>query len=165
VLAVYEQEVRSLVRSADPLLKRHPPIDALESWLERLARYAVTKHGLADALRKATTPGSDLSSTDTYPSAAHLRDRRPRATPIHLTAAGIPLVGRARELLELRQIPTGMNRRDAVMPSHPSLQECSSGDWICCLAHGWQAATETSYRNRNRSAPANCACCDICPQT
>ena len=26
----------------------------------------MTKHGLADALRKATTPGSDLSSTETY---------------------------------------------------------------------------------------------------
>jgi len=66
VLAVYQEEVRSLVESADELLNEHPPIDALDKWVERLARYAVTKHGLADALRKATTPGSDLSSTDTY---------------------------------------------------------------------------------------------------
>jgi AcrR family transcriptional regulator len=85
VLAVYEQEVRSLVQSADPLLKRHPPIDALESWLERLARYAVTKHGLADALRKATTPGSDLSSTDTYTAIVAALDRLLQAN----IAAGI----------------------------------------------------------------------------
>jgi AcrR family transcriptional regulator len=66
VLAVYQHEVRSLVESVDPLLAGHVPLDALRRWVERLARYAVTKHGLADALRKATTPGSDLSSTETY---------------------------------------------------------------------------------------------------
>jgi AcrR family transcriptional regulator len=66
VLAVYQQEVRKLVQSADSLLDERAPIDALRIWVEHLARYAVTKHGLADALRKATTPGSDLSSTDTY---------------------------------------------------------------------------------------------------
>jgi AcrR family transcriptional regulator len=66
VLAVYQHEVRKLVDAADLLLDQQPPIDALRSWVERLARYAVTKHGLADALRKATSPGSDLSSTETY---------------------------------------------------------------------------------------------------
>src|SRR5580704_15958761 len=66
VLAVYQHEVRRLVDSADPLLEEHAPLDALRRWVERLAGYAVTKHGLADALRKATTPGSDLSSSDTY---------------------------------------------------------------------------------------------------
>ena len=66
VLAVYQQEVRKLVQSADSLLDERAPIDALRIWVDHLARYAVTKHGLADALRKATTPGSDLSSTDTY---------------------------------------------------------------------------------------------------
>jgi Transcriptional regulator SbtR-like, C-terminal domain len=35
----------------------------------------VTKHGLADALRKATTPGSDLSSTDTYGAIVTALDR------------------------------------------------------------------------------------------
>jgi AcrR family transcriptional regulator len=66
VLATYQHEVRKLVDAAALLLDEQAPIDALRSWVERLARYAVTKHGLADALRKATTPGSDLSSTDTY---------------------------------------------------------------------------------------------------
>jgi AcrR family transcriptional regulator len=66
VLATYELEVGKLVDAADALLREHGPIDALRSWVERLASYAVTKHGLADALRKATTPGNDLSSSDTY---------------------------------------------------------------------------------------------------
>jgi AcrR family transcriptional regulator len=66
VLATYQHEVRGLVEAAGLLLSEREPIDALRSWVERLARYAVTKHGLADALREVTTPGSDLSSTETY---------------------------------------------------------------------------------------------------
>lgn len=66
VLATYRQEVRKVVDAAGQLLETQGPIDALRSWVERLAGYAVTKHGLADALRKATSPGRDLSSTDTY---------------------------------------------------------------------------------------------------
>jgi AcrR family transcriptional regulator len=75
VLAVYEQEVQRLVDAAGELLQEHAPIDALRSWVERLARYAVTKHGLADALRKATTPGSDLASTGTYVAIVAALDR------------------------------------------------------------------------------------------
>jgi AcrR family transcriptional regulator len=75
VLAVYQHEVRQLVQSADLLLQEQAPIDALSGWVERLARYAVTKHGLADALRKASTPGSDLSSTDTYTAIVAALDR------------------------------------------------------------------------------------------
>jgi AcrR family transcriptional regulator len=66
VLATYQREVGKLVDAAEVLLHEQTPIDALRSWVERLARYAVTKHGLADALRKATSPGNDLSSTSTY---------------------------------------------------------------------------------------------------
>ena len=35
----------------------------------------MTKHGLADALRKATAPGSDLSSSDTYGAIVAALDR------------------------------------------------------------------------------------------
>jgi AcrR family transcriptional regulator len=66
VLATYEHEVQLLVVAAASLLEERGPVEALSSWVERLARYAVTKHGLADALRKASAPGSDLSSSDTY---------------------------------------------------------------------------------------------------
>jgi AcrR family transcriptional regulator len=79
VLATYQHEVQGLIDAAGLLLQEHAPIDALRSWVERLARYAVTKHGLADALRKATTPGSDLSSTETYGAIVAALDRLLRA--------------------------------------------------------------------------------------
>ena len=75
VLATYQREVQKLVETADLLLQEQPPVDALRTWVERLASYAVTKHGLADALRKATTPGSDLYSTDTYAAIVAALDR------------------------------------------------------------------------------------------
>jgi AcrR family transcriptional regulator len=75
VLAAYEHEVGHVVDAADVLLREQLPLDALRSWIARLARYAVTKHGLADALRKATTPGSDLSSSDTYTALVAALDR------------------------------------------------------------------------------------------
>ena len=75
VLATYRQEVRKVVDAAGELLEKRAPIDALRSWVERLAGYAVTKHGLADALRKATSPGRDLSSTDTYTAIVAALDR------------------------------------------------------------------------------------------
>jgi AcrR family transcriptional regulator len=75
VLAAYEHEVQTLVDAAGLLLEEQAPIDALGSWIERLARYAVTKHGLADALRKAAAPGSDLSSTETYTAIVAALDR------------------------------------------------------------------------------------------
>src|ERR1700745_3100518 len=75
VLATYEHEVQKLVDAAGQLLQEQAPADALSRWVERLARYAVTKHGLADALRKATTPGSELSSTDVYNAIVAALDR------------------------------------------------------------------------------------------
>jgi AcrR family transcriptional regulator len=75
VLATYQREVGKLVDSAEVLLDEQAAIDALRSWVERLAAYAVTKHGLADALRKATSPGNDLSSTDTYEAIVGALDR------------------------------------------------------------------------------------------
>jgi AcrR family transcriptional regulator len=75
VLATYEREVGKLVDAAEVLLREQAPIDALQSWVEQLARYAVTKHGLADALRKATSPGNDLASTETYDGIVGALDR------------------------------------------------------------------------------------------
>ena len=79
VLATYEHEVGQVVDAADVLLEERAPLDALGSWVARLARYAVTKHGLADALRKAASPGSDLSSTDAYAAIVAALDRLLRA--------------------------------------------------------------------------------------
>jgi AcrR family transcriptional regulator len=79
VFATYEREVGKLVDAAEVLIQEQAPIDALRSWVERLADYAVTKHGLADALRKATGPGHDLSSTSTYNAIVGALDRLLRA--------------------------------------------------------------------------------------
>src|ERR1700759_4189103 len=46
VLATYQQEVQRLVLAADSLLQERGPTEALSSWVQRLADYAVTKHGL-----------------------------------------------------------------------------------------------------------------------
>jgi AcrR family transcriptional regulator len=75
VLATYRGEVEKVVDAADRLLREKAPIDALRSWVERLARYAVTKHGLADALRKATGRRSDLYSTEVYDAIVGALDR------------------------------------------------------------------------------------------
>jgi AcrR family transcriptional regulator len=65
VLEVYRQEVQQLVDVADELLKRSAPVDALGEWVERLAQYAMTKHGLADALGAATNSDTPLYA-ETY---------------------------------------------------------------------------------------------------
>jgi AcrR family transcriptional regulator len=75
VLATYEHEVASLVAAADALLEERSPGDALRDWVERLASYGVNKHGLGDALRKATNPGNDLSSPATYDAIVGALDR------------------------------------------------------------------------------------------
>lgn len=75
VLATYQREVGKLVDAGGVLLHEQAPIDALRSWVERLADYAVTKHGLADALRKATSPRNALSSTSTYDAIVGALDR------------------------------------------------------------------------------------------
>jgi AcrR family transcriptional regulator len=111
VLAVYQQEVRNLVQSADSLLREQAPIDALRSWVERLARYAVTKHGLADALRKASAPGSDLSSSDTYSAIVAALDRLLQAN----IAAGV-----------LRR---DLNAEDVILALAGLWQLDPTGDW------------------------------------
>jgi len=119
VLAVYQEEVRSLVESADALLDEHPPIDALDRWVESLARYAVTKHGLADALRKATTPGSDLSSTDTYTAIVAALDRLLQAN----IAAG--------------SIGADLNAEDVILTLAGLWQLDPAGDWSAQAQRIW----------------------------
>ena len=60
VLEVYRHEVSQLVDTAAQLLDEREPGDALREWVARLAQYAMTKHGLADAIRAAASPSSDL---------------------------------------------------------------------------------------------------------
>lgn len=65
VLEVYRNEVQQLVDAADVLLGEVPADEALRAWVERLAQYAMTKHGLAAAMRTAASSDSELFA-ETY---------------------------------------------------------------------------------------------------
>lgn len=59
VLEVYRHEVQQVCDAAAHLLAVEPPDRALRGWMDRLARYAMTKAGLSAALCKVTTtPGT-----------------------------------------------------------------------------------------------------------
>ncbi|MEU5608619.1 TetR/AcrR family transcriptional regulator [Streptomyces sparsogenes] len=59
VLEVHGHEVRLLTEAATELLETRPPDEALREWMDRLARFAMAKAGLADAMRQVigTTAG------------------------------------------------------------------------------------------------------------
>lgn len=60
VLEVYRHEVQQVHEAAIHLLAAHPPDEALREWMDRLAQYAATKAGLAEALRATSSaaPGA-----------------------------------------------------------------------------------------------------------
>lgn len=60
VLEVYRYEVQQVADAAAQLLRTRAPDRALREWMDRLARYAMTKAGLADALHKATSAHGGL---------------------------------------------------------------------------------------------------------
>ncbi|MEZ7155035.1 TetR/AcrR family transcriptional regulator [Streptomyces althioticus] len=73
VMEIYRHELRQVAESADQLLCTREPDRALREWMDGLARFGMTKAGLADAIRQATSapdgpakPGHDslLSATD-----------------------------------------------------------------------------------------------------
>ncbi|MGW4761971.1 TetR/AcrR family transcriptional regulator [Streptomyces pseudogriseolus] len=55
VMEIYRHEMRQVAESADQLLCCHDPDGALREWMDRLARFSMTKAGLADAIRQATS--------------------------------------------------------------------------------------------------------------
>lgn len=50
LLAVYQEELASLVASVDRLLRERPPLDAFRVWVRELAAQTRVKHGLGEAL-------------------------------------------------------------------------------------------------------------------
>lgn len=59
VLEVYRHEMQQVADAAAQLLKKYEPDRALREWMDRLARFAMAKAGLADAIRQATSaPGN-----------------------------------------------------------------------------------------------------------
>ncbi len=58
VLEVYRYEMQQVADAAGELLRTRPPERALREWMDRLARFAMPKAGLADAIRLVTSaPG------------------------------------------------------------------------------------------------------------
>ncbi len=53
LLAVYRQEVQSLVEAVRGNLDEYPPLEALRAWFLRLADLVRVKHGLGEALQTA----------------------------------------------------------------------------------------------------------------
>jgi AcrR family transcriptional regulator len=60
VLAVYRREVQHLVDVVPTLLETNTPEQAFRAWTDHLARYLMTRQGLADALRTATTSNEEV---------------------------------------------------------------------------------------------------------
>ncbi|MEU5275023.1 TetR/AcrR family transcriptional regulator [Streptomyces asoensis] len=66
VLEIYRHEMRQVADSAVQLLDELPPDLALRAWMDRLAEFAMTKAGLADAIRLATSaPGGPAKPAHT----------------------------------------------------------------------------------------------------
>jgi AcrR family transcriptional regulator len=62
VVAVYRKEIDDLVALAPRLLAKHPPLQALLRWCDRLAKAGKTKHGIGAALAAAVTE-EDVQAT------------------------------------------------------------------------------------------------------
>ncbi len=54
VLGVYQHEMSHVASMAEHLLSSQPPREALRSWMNCLAEYAMTKAGLAKAIQQAS---------------------------------------------------------------------------------------------------------------
>lgn len=68
IIAVYRRELRHLVDVVPVLLAEHPPEQAFRIWTtDHLARYMMTKRGLATALGATTVP----ATTGKLPAGAH----------------------------------------------------------------------------------------------
>jgi AcrR family transcriptional regulator len=136
VLEVYSLEVHNLVAAADELLEELSPSEALESWVARLAQYAMTKHGLASALQVATTQHAE-SFPDTYG----------------------PIVGALAKLLaaaeEAGNVKPGLIPDDIILLFAGLFQMDPSTDWQTQSARlyhlvlgGLQVATDSSQEKR-----------------
>jgi AcrR family transcriptional regulator len=53
ILAVYRQEVQSLVAAVHDIVTEYPPVQALRVWFLKLADLVRVKHGLGEALQTA----------------------------------------------------------------------------------------------------------------
>ncbi len=87
VIEVYGYEMAQVADLADHLLKTCPPDQALREWMDRLARYAMTKAGLADAIRQVASARDCPGKSGYAPVAAaaqRLLDANKKAGTIRL---------------------------------------------------------------------------------
>ncbi|MFF9405432.1 TetR/AcrR family transcriptional regulator [Streptomyces anandii] len=110
VLEIYRHEMQQVADSAAELLRTREPERALREWMDHLARFAMTKAGLADAIRQAT---GSLGSP-----------AKPGHSPL-TSAAGLLL--RANE--EAGTIRPGVTAEDFVLAIAGLWQLDPHGDW------------------------------------
>jgi AcrR family transcriptional regulator len=65
VMEAYRYEMLQVAKVAEHLLQTCPPDQALREWMNRLAEYAMTKAGLANAIREVSTT-RDCSGGGSY---------------------------------------------------------------------------------------------------
>ncbi|OON80136.1 TetR/AcrR family transcriptional regulator [Streptomyces tsukubensis] len=66
VLEIYRHEMQQVADVAVELLNTREPAQALREWMDRLTGFAMTKAGLADAIRQATSgPGGQTKPQPT----------------------------------------------------------------------------------------------------
>lgn len=63
ILSVYQAEIDDIVALAPALLAEQKPLDALESWFDRLARYGQVKYGVAEVIHAVS---SEHYESDAY---------------------------------------------------------------------------------------------------
>jgi AcrR family transcriptional regulator len=78
VLEIYRHEMHQVVDRATELLETYPPDQALREWMNHLARFAVTKAGLAGVIRQVTS-GPESPDRPAYAPVAVAADRLLRA--------------------------------------------------------------------------------------
>ncbi|MET7597637.1 TetR/AcrR family transcriptional regulator [Streptomyces sp. NPDC004082] len=110
VLEIYRHEMQQVADAATDLLRTREPDRALREWLDHLARFAMTKAGLADAIRQAT-------STPDGPA-------KPGHTPV--TAAAELLL---RTNAEAGTIRPGVTADDLILAIAGLWQLDPRGDW------------------------------------
>lgn len=67
IMEVYSHEMSQVVEFAKHLLETRSPNQALREWMNRLAEYAITKAGLANAIREVTNSKGNCG-TERYAS-------------------------------------------------------------------------------------------------
>ncbi|GGS98871.1 TetR/AcrR family transcriptional regulator [Streptomyces chromofuscus] len=72
VLEIYRHEMQHVADSAAELLERREPDEALREWMDHLARFAMTKAGLAEAFRQAIGAGTQKPGHTPVVAAAEL---------------------------------------------------------------------------------------------